>query len=103
TLDCADSGGLYATPRPLDIYVTDDEVTMADFSGMTISQAVEAAQTMRPWLTQDPGLSVTFACNDAELGDVFDQDPAASSTIDATETVSVSVSLGGQCLLRRRR
>lgn len=106
TLDCADDGFLYATPKHLELYVTDDVITVVDFTGMTIEQAREAAETMRPWLIADLKLEVSFACSEAANGEVFDQSPAAASTVDAeNDVISLTVSTGpcGGLLLRRRR
>jgi hypothetical protein len=103
TLDCSDTGGLYATARQITVYVTDDEVTMPTIDDGSITDALTDLAAVRPWLESIDQLTATYECSSSEdVNQVISQDPAASSTIDATESVSVVVSTGS-CLKSRQR
>jgi len=78
--------------------VTDDAVTMPTIDDSDLDAAISDMAAARPWL-DGAGLSATFQCVPGAENLVLSQSPAAGSTIDATETVSVVLSSGLACRL----
>jgi hypothetical protein len=102
TIDCADSGDLYATATPYTIYVV-DTWTMTNIVGKTVSQALTDILVDAPWRTELT-IAVSGECSKTvNSGIIISQSPAASTEQAADVAISAVVSVGTKPCARRGR